>query len=258
MNEMSYNDCKNDTHMLFADVEKLGPRLIFHPTIAIGIALINKDKVTIAKDDNGKVCKEMFFLPMLPWQFHDPETMNKFYATRPTAYGMFCDWQQFCVENGINLQTYLPIYHEQVLRLIETIHYWFSLFPNVEIKLDTSLFDVSSLNYILENCASSQNLIPPSWNHLKRKPNSNEFVYSPIENVDSFYQGILHMFPDIEVRQHGSAFRAICVYFQIEEPSFPCIHDHYPHNDAARTGLEYAFIKKQIDHFQFKKKYGYN
>lgn len=230
----------NHHYGLFLDRESLGPRVLKHPTVALGVALIDMDTVSIA-EFNGSPCVKEVYIPPLPGQEEDPECIKNFWMRNESTRKQLFEWRQLQPVGG----------EERTRILMEFIQYCEKICAGkkVELFVDTPLFDVIGVDALLETTRPWPGK-PPSWNHLLRDLYTGERVYTKVLDISSYLEGVLCLHPDNSHwarRAPGGVRNVVRQVFQIPDPPlFPYDADHHCSHDAARRGWEFAWIRHYL------------
>lgn len=223
---------------LFLDRESVGPRVLKNPTVAIGVALIDMDRVCLAKDGEGGECLKEFYIPPLPGQEEDPQCVKDF-------------WDR-SVSNQLQLEEWRKIPPGEEKRTIvvkEFIDYCDRIChgKRVELFVDNPHFDTSGIDVLLDSTPHWEDK-PPSWNFLLKKDGKR--VYSKIVDVSSYLEGVLHLHPDTSEfarKLKGGLPQLIRELYTLPPaPNFPYNRDHHCSHDAARRGLEFASLRNLL------------
>lgn len=234
---------------LFLDRESLGPRVLKNPTVALGVALIDMDNCCLA-EFNGSACIKEVYIPPLPGQSMDTECVENFWMRNESTKRQLLEWQ------GQPKAT--PQERTEILR--EFIQYCEAICEgkNVELFVDTPLFDVVGMDALLDTTANWPGK-PPSWNFLL-KNSQGKHIYTRVIDISSYLEGALCLHPGNAkfAREAPGGVRCITrwLYRIPEPPPFPYTVDHHCSHDAARRGWEFAWIRAHLKHHSPLTSYG--
>lgn len=234
----------NHQYGLFLDRESLGPRVLKNPTVALGVALVDMDLVCIA-EHQGMPCVKEVYIPPLVGQVEDPECVLNFWMRDESRRRQLDEWRQL-----------KPVsYQERTAVLREFIQYCETICEGkqVELFVDTPLFDVVGIDALLETTGPWPGK-PPSWSFILKDPSSSgKHVYTRIVDISSYLEGVLCLHPANSqlARQAPGGVRAVArwIYQIPEPPPFSYTVDHHCSHDAARRGWEFAWIRHHLRWF---------
>lgn len=232
----------NQRYALFVDRESTGQRVIKNPTVALGVALVNMDTCCLA-EFNGTPCVKEVYIPPIAGQVVDEECVQNFWMRNESNRRQLAEWRAQGVVN--------PRERTKILR--EFIQYCEAICEgkNVELLVDTPLFDVVGIDTLLDTTDPWPGK-PPSWSYLL-KDAYGKHTYTRIVDISSYLEGALCLHPDNSqwVRNMPGGLSAMvrAVYRIPDPPPVPYIVDHHCSHDAASRGCEFAWIRCHLRWF---------